>query len=148
MMRSMEREAQETGEDRFEKMQRSQDRSIKKVKRKLREEESGPRSKPEEPGLAEELRERKRAKNERRAANKMDHSGVFNQEVRYAHRSTLLGGGRRLNGPSEESVGSGGTKKNKHKGTLEFKEPKHVRIKRKKKAGKNAFKSKAKYKRR
>ena len=149
MLKAMEQEAQETGEDRFETMQRSQERSIKKVKRKLREEESGPRSKPEEPGIAEELREKKRAKNERKAANKMDHSGVFNQEVRYAHKSALLGNGRASKGGADGGgVGSGGTKKRKQKGLLEFKETKQVRTKRKKKAGKNAFKSKAKYKRR
>jgi ATP-dependent RNA helicase DDX27 len=150
MLKAMERESRETGEDRLGMMQNKEKIIVKNVKRKIRDEENGAsgtsnsnneKEVVETPGIAEEYREKKK----RRVKNKLG-SGLFDSEARYATKASMLSNGF-IGGKKDRAIGSGGRSKANNK-KIEWKEKKHIKLKRGGKKGNNAFKSKARYKRR
>ena len=86
----------------------------------------------------------KKVKNVKKESNKLDHSGLFNEETRYASKA-IFGKTNKRDG----SVGTG--KKTFKEKNLQWKEPTGGTLGKKKKKPKpsnKSFKSKARYKRR
>ena len=144
MLKAMERESRETGEDHQAVNLENRAQSIvKKEKRKIRDAENGLDTKEvvEAPGIAEELRQKKK----RRVKSKLG-SGLFDNEARYATKTSMLNNGF-ISGKKNRSIGSGGRSKSNNQ-KIEWKEKKHIRLRKGGKQGNKAFKSKSRYKRR
>ena len=141
----VEREAKIAGEEPpdMSALANSQRGAVKSMKKRERQEavEAGELSIVEEEA---NKRAAKKVKNVKKESNKLDHSGLFNEETRYASKA-IFGKTNKRDG----SVGTG--KKTFKEKNLQWKEPTGGTLGKKKKKPKpsnKSFKSKARYKRR